>query len=170
MGDKKRFGEAMVVLAVATGHELTEQILRVYWAELEHYEPDDVDAALRHLGRTSKFFPRLAEIIDLLKPDDVSVEDQARAAWDDVMPLLRNSRAAVSNDPITEAVINQMGGYVRLGMLETDKLVWERKDFEERYVRALETGEAPIHRSGITGTARAGDMLANVEKLIGKET
>lgn len=164
MDNKQTLVQAMTVAAVATGKELTQEVFTVYWELLQEYPIEDVDAAFRHLAKTSKWFPKVAEIIDQITPAEPDTEQVAIAEWDSVVLMLKDSRNARSSNPITERVVKDLGGYWHLGNLSMDELKWQQREFVRRYVMHEDTTVAPIHRRlGETrGPARIGQIVDDI--------
>ena len=61
-----------------------------------------------------------------------SAEDAA-GAWETVARLARNCRSAVHPDPVAEEAVKRLGGWIKIGLADEDRLVWIRKEFLELY-------------------------------------
>lgn len=160
MSDKQRFAESMAFTAAAVGKTLDTRTYEVYWQILKDYPIADIEAAFQRLARTSKWFPRVAEIIELITPGEPDLEQIAVAAWDNVFSLLHDSRTAARrcSDPSSAEVVNALGGWTTLGRKSVEELVWVQKEFVRRYVTHQQTKVAPIRRIG-HGTAGIGQLL-----------
>ena len=143
---ERRFAEAMAVLAAAFDRELTEPLLRVYWLDLQAFEITEIEAAMTHLRRSSKWFPKIAEIRELLLPKALTTEQLAISKWDSVVLAIRDSRNAHSDDLVSDRVVADLGGYIELGRKSAGELVWVQKEFVRRYCAAVESNVAPIRR------------------------
>ena len=148
MDTKQRFANAMKTASMAMDKPLDAERIRIYWEYLSAYPIDDVEAAFSHCIANNNWFPKVAELIELMQPKKATVEQEAVAEWDSVMLALRNSGNAKSPNPVTERVVYDLGGWVPLGRKSFDELVWVQKEFVRRYVAGVETSIAPIKRLG----------------------
>jgi len=103
---------------------------------------EDIKAAAVRSMRDGDFFPRPAELRRMAGGE--SAGEKSAEAWAKVLILARNSRAAQHPDPIAEDVVRRLGGWIRLGQLDADKIDWVRKDFVDLYETALNHAPALI--------------------------
>ncbi len=161
--NERRLVEAMTFAAVATGKEITDtEIFGVYWQLLQEYPIAEVEKAFHDLAKTSKWFPKVAEIIEYITPAEPDLEQLAIAEWDKIVALLSNSREAERRieNPIALRVVQDLGGAIQLGRKSMDELVWVQKEFVRRYVAGVDTTVAPIHRRVESkGPARIGQIV-----------
>lgn len=128
--DGKRFLELVTMLGEVYDKPVSKERLTIWFKVLSDYSIEEVErAAIAHM-RESRFMPTPADLIDRMRPN---LADTAELAWVEVPKLLRNSRAAKSSDPITEKVIQDMGGWSTLGQKSSAELVWVQKAFVDRY-------------------------------------
>lgn len=66
--DTARFSAAMAKCALAYSKNITDQHFELYWDLLADKDINDVEAAFVQHMKSSKFFPTVAEIIELI-PD-----------------------------------------------------------------------------------------------------
>ncbi|MGI9353600.1 MAG: DUF6475 domain-containing protein [Rhizobiaceae bacterium] len=144
--DSDRFGEAFVICATVHDKQITPELIEAYYSALSDIPIDLIEKAFAYNIQHSKFFPKPSEIREVAMPKAAEPSEMAAAQWDDVMVRLRDSRNAKSPDPVTEAVVKDLGGWIYLGQREQDKLVWIQKEFERRYVTYTETGTAVVDR------------------------
>lgn len=164
--DKRQFAEVMTLTAAAFDKEVTESLLKVYWEDLQEFEFEDFATAMTKIRRTSKWFPKIAEIRELLLPAEPDLEQLAIAEWDKVLALLSNSRDAERRieNPVALRVVQDLGGAVSLGRKSMEELVWVQKEFVRRYVAGVDTNVAPIHRrvEGSKGPALIGSIVDDI--------
>lgn len=141
----KHFAETMLAAGVVFNRDVDELLIDVYMDTLAGYPLDDCASALRSLMKTSTFFPKPVEIISALQG---SKKDQSLDAWPEVKKLASNSSEAKSDDPITEAVVSQMGGWTRLGRTPEKEWTWLEREFRERYERFTETPKLLENHTG----------------------
>lgn len=128
--DRKRFAEIMTFMGEVYDKTFTAERLRAWFDLLQDHAIEDIELAARDHMRASRFMPTPAELIDRMQPN---TEQTAALAWVEVPRLLRNSRAARSEDPITERVVRDLGGWIALGQKTAAELVWVEKEFVNRY-------------------------------------
>ena len=148
MDTKQRFANAMKTASMAMDKPLDAERIRIYWNYLSEYPIEDVESAFSHCIKRNNWFPKIAELIELMAPKDETPDQEAIREWDRAVLLLRDSRNAVSQNPIAERVVSDLGGWLSLGRKTTDELVWVQKEFVRRYVSGVETNIAPIRRVG----------------------
>jgi hypothetical protein len=85
-GDRKAFAVLMLGLGETYGEPVSEARMEIYFAALSDLDLPDIRAALNVLVRTSKFFPRPAEIREAVCG---SAEDRAELAWSAVQRIVR---------------------------------------------------------------------------------
>lgn len=154
--DKKRFAEVMTLMGTVYGKEISVEQMRAWFELLADCEVADLEVAAKAHMRESRFMPTPAELLDRLNP---KANQRAMLAWAEVPRLLRNSRAAKSEDPVTERVVQDLGGWFALGQKTAAELVWVEKEFVQRYEMYAELGlevkaiSGP--RQGMIGVAQA---------------
>jgi len=100
------FATELTMVAEVFGERLSESRLRAYFAALEAYSIEDVQAACRGAIKTNRFFPRPADLIEMLEG---GVEDRAVYQWAQVM--LRAKGQPHEMDAVAEMAVEMMGGW-----------------------------------------------------------
>lgn len=149
--DKRVFAEALIGMGEVYDRKITPALASVYFDDLAEFDLQEVLSAFtahRKDPERGRFFPKVADLIDKLAGTNAQI---AAVAWSELLPRLRDSRRAMSEDPITERVVQDLGGWVILGSTPTDKLVWVEKEFIKRYeIYAMRrTDLKQIERSGL---------------------
>lgn len=142
--DKPKFAQALIGMGEVYDRTISPAAAGIYFDDLKDYPLADVLAAFsahRKDPDRGRFFPKVADLIAKL---DVTDEQAALVAWADLLPLLLDSRNAQSPDPITERVVQDLGGWTRIGHTPTDKLVWIEKEFVKRYAVYAQHGDKPL--------------------------
>jgi hypothetical protein len=136
--DKKAFFTLVAMTAEAYDvTNISKGRLALMFDDLQDYSIEQIAAAFREHRQACKWFPKVSELIERMTPN---TEQVAMVSWAEVLPLLRDSRNAKSPDPVTERVIQDLGGWVRLGQQTSDQLVWTAKEFAQRYAMYAEHG------------------------------
>lgn len=147
--DKAEFSKAFLALGELYNREITPSLLGMYFEDLADYSIGAILSALRGHRRDparGQYFPKPSDIIEKLQG---GAREQAQQAWPEVIRLAANSRAAKSQNPITEAVVAQMGGWLRIGKTDHGQFEWLQKEFVERYQtlsKRPELAEAELNR------------------------
>ena len=132
--DKKAFAETLVgACAVYDRRPLEAAAIRIYWECLLTYSLEDLHGAMvRHI-ETSKFFPKPAELIQLI---DGTVETQAVTAWIVVMEAIRRVGSwgvSTFEDPMINLSIQALGGWKQLCLMRESEVGFVQKRFEDAY-------------------------------------
>jgi hypothetical protein len=149
--DKKAFYTLIAITAEA--YDVTIQSktrLAVLFDDLREYSIEQIAKALREHRQESKWFPKVSEIVARIRPDTAQA---ALIAWAEVLPMLRDSRNAKSPDPVAEKVVQDLGGWTRLGQQTPDQLTWTEKEFAKRYAmyheHGIDAAKLLGHRGGL---------------------
>ena len=127
--DHERFAQVLQVLAEAMGETLAPARVAIYFKVLSRFEIEALErAAYIHIER-SKFFPKPAELIELIEG---TIDDKAVLAWSRTLRAIETVGTYESvdfGDAILHATITAMGGW-------TEAWRWERMDSKEQgYLR-----------------------------------
>lgn len=165
--DRRRFAAAMTAVAELYGRTMSDALLEIYWRALSRYELDAIEQALaRHALNPDhgQFMPKPADLIRVLEGGGVG---RAALAWTQVAKAVRcigGYESVVFDDPITQAVIHDMGGWIvlcdSLGAAGTSdsNFPFQALNFEKRYRAYLETGRQPVYPSTLLGRADADNV------------
>jgi len=113
----------------------------VWWEGMKPFDFEAVrDAMNRHAVNpdNGQFLPKPADIVKLLGGTNL---DRATLAWTQVQRAVHHVGTYESvcfDDPIVNAVIHEMGGWIGFGTVPEKELPFKQKEFEQRY-RAYRT-------------------------------
>lgn len=113
---------------------LGDYAVEAYYATLRELTADEWSHVVMAAMKTCKFMPAPAELLEFAgKGDDT--ERMAAFAWEAVRGAIRqhDSYASVDFGPVVNAVVRNMGGWIRLCDMTRDEATWKRKDFERLY-------------------------------------
>lgn len=125
------FRKILESLAHVFDVKLTDERAMLYFGALEPYEIDAIRSAAMNATRTLKFFPRPAELIEIIAG---TPDDRALTAWTRVETALRDVGTYQSvdfGDAVLHAVIEQMGGWA-------GAWTWERLEEKDYGFKRLE--------------------------------
>lgn len=136
------------------GKSVSRFALDVWWTALKGYDlPTVIDAFNRHLVNpdTGQFVPKPADIIRMLEG---STQDSALIAWtkvDQAMRLVGTYPDVVFDDALIHRIIQEMGGWVALGMKKESEWPFVAKEFENRYRGYKARSETPPYPPVLSG-------------------
>lgn len=130
---KAELKKKLLTLAEAVGTEITENRADIYWEIFKDYPDEELTKALNLSLKTNKFFPKPAELIELIEG---SPSDKSLQAWQAALNSV--SKVGVYNSPkfedkIITAIILDMGGWEAYCNMPTKENPWKEKEFRERY-------------------------------------
>lgn len=134
---KKEFIQKLYTLSEILGDKITSERAEIYWDIFKDYSKEQLDKALNIIIKTSKFFPKPAEIIELIEG---SLESKSTVAWEQVRKAIFEHGAYQSiifADKVIHKVIDLMGGWQKICSTLEDDMKWVEKDFT-RFYRAYQ--------------------------------
>ncbi len=152
--EKARILTALLGMAEVYGRTLSEVTQRLYLAVLDGYECQDVvQAFMRHIEdpEHGQFMPKPADIVRQIRGDP---EGEAHQAWAKLMWAVRDHgsyASVVFDDALIHAVVQQMGGWVRIGEFTQDELPFRMKDFVALYRSHRQRAEVPQYPPVLLG-------------------
>lgn len=156
--DKPQFAKLMVALGEYYSKEVSDGLIGIYWSGLQHFDLPAVREAMnRHMQNadSGQFMPKIADISKMLSG---TTQDRALQAWSKVDRAVRavgNYRSVVFDDPLVHRVIQEMGGWVKLGTKTEDEWPFVAKEFENRYRGYSARSETPEYPPVLIGISEA---------------
>lgn len=145
---------------------LSEFALSIWWNALQCYTLSEVKGGLtRHIRNpdNGQFQPKPADVVRAIGGTS---QDNSAVAWSKIDKAVRQIgpyHDVVFDDPCIHAVLEDMGGWIRLGS-ESDK-TWPfiQKEFESRYRGLMTRGVNNDYPRRLTGITNA-DRIKNAPK------
>lgn len=136
--NQEKFANSLGVLCEVFDKQISPIVIRAYFQALKPYSVEEVEGAISQAIVSCKFFPRPAELIDLITGGTENLSDRAEVEVSKILQAVRHEGAYKSiqfDDPVTTAVIQQgFGGWIKLcDELRSDAEKWFRKDFIQMY-------------------------------------
>lgn len=134
-----RFAQVLGMLGIAMRTEVSPAMADVYERLLEPYPIESIEAAATEYARRGTFFPRPAELIEIIErdlPKPLTVTERAEIAWQQVLGAIARIgpyRPLVLDDPVAVMCVRVLGGWPKLCGSTDDQLVWIRKEFLTSY-------------------------------------
>lgn len=135
--DFSKFAKLLSKLGELYGKCISLQSRDIYWQALEVFEWADVEAAFSaypHNSDSGRVFPKPADIVRFINGNG---ETRALKAWSAVEKAMRQIgiyQTVVFDDYLIHAVIEEMGGWVKLCSMTEDDLPFRTREFQKRYM------------------------------------
>lgn len=143
------FKEYMAMLCELHNRTLSKLLTDLYWKVLEPFTDEQCEAAFKEIIYTGKFFPKPHDFIEALQG---SKKNKATEIWIEVLSAVErigNYQSVKFPDPVTHSIIQAMGGWPQLCMMESDEVKWKQKEFERLHeVIAGRGGDHPDYLPG----------------------
>ena len=134
--DRVKLYEALNGLSELYGKELSDGALKLWFDALVRFELNEITAGLtRHVNDpdTGQFFPKPADVVRNIEGGKL---DRASIAWTTVeksISKVGGYESVCFDDPISQKVISDMGGWIRLCEVTFDELPFKANEFKKRY-------------------------------------
>jgi len=158
--DILEFAKILAGLGEVYDKKVTDALAEVYFDALADYSIDDVERAAAIIVKSSTFFPRPCQFIELIDPHSEEIEVRATQVLEKVFDAMQQYGAYATvqfDDPVIHSVIEHLGGWVafvnsrRNCVTEIDDRFW-RRDFTklyEQFSHFTDTDEIPAPLPGI---------------------
>jgi len=151
MKNEVKFKEYLATLCELHDRTVSKLLTDLYWKVLEPFTDDQCEKAFQEIIYSSKFFPKPVDFIEALCG---SKKTQATESWLEVLDAVKrigNYESVMFSDPAIHSVIQAMGGWPQLCMMENPEVKWKQKEFECLYeVIAERDGKHPDYLPGTT--------------------
>ena len=170
MNDKIRFKELLTAVCELHDKKLSKTLADIYWESLTQFTDEQCEKAFKELILTSRFFPKPADFMEILKGKK---EHNATIAWIEVLNAVKrigNYESVKFSDPVIHSVLNVMGGWDQLAAtMTTDEEKWKQKEFEKLYQVMERRGDHPKYLMGYNEMQNTPSMIADYEHRTGKK-
>lgn len=135
--DLGKFSILMAGIGELYGKNISSQLIDIYWQVLNQYELIDIQKAFQsHVQNPDcgQFFPKPADIVRFIEG---SGETKALLAWAKVeraVIQIGSYQSVVFDDPLIHAVIENMGGWVKLCSMKNEQMPFYANEFQKRYL------------------------------------
>ncbi len=160
--DKAGFGILLERIYDLYGQKLSASILDLWWHAMHSFEIKALTKAF-HMHITNpgngQFMPKPADIVRLLRG---STEDNARIAWTKVENALCDVgtyESVTFDDALIQQVLQDMGGWIKLGQKKEAYWHCVEKDFISRYCGYCQRGPLTTWPAVLVGITKANNEL-----------
>lgn len=159
---KEKIFDELVLMSVSFGQKPELERLKIYVEDLSEFNFEDTIKAIRQIRRTAKFFPQLAEIIELIKSGGVPSEELAISISNEVVEAIsrfgnyqiKEARAHLGEDKW--GIVERAGGWTEICKIEYSHLETfkaQLRDLSKSYInrskREFMGGEFKINSSPV---------------------
>lgn len=133
MKNWENFVTGMAGLATIFDQEPSKEKARIYWQLLSDLSDADFERACTLAARRLKFFPKPAELREMVAEDQEAI---AMAAWEELLGGIRSVgqyRSVDFLDPAISATVEFMGGWEAVCLWTREELAFRRKEFMDTY-------------------------------------
>ncbi len=135
--DIPKFTTLMAGIGELYGKTISTQLIDIYWHVLRKYELIDVQNAFQtHVKNPDcgQFFPKPADIVRFIEGNG---ESKALLAWAKVeraVIQIGRYQSVAFDDSLIHAVIEDMGGWVKLCAMSNEQMPFIANEFQKRYM------------------------------------
>ena len=140
----------MILMRLITYYqvELTANTIELYHQCLEDYHLDLISQAATTHVKTSKWFPKISELIRLMKPHTPRIESKSTEQAAIVLQAIRSygyNHEPIWNDPITNYLLKSRFNWKSLcNTLTEEEEKWFVKNFNEAYLATADISQVDI--------------------------
>jgi hypothetical protein len=149
MKNEIKYKEYMTILCEIYDRPLSNMMKDLYWKVLEPFTDEQCEAAFKEIIYSNRFFPKPADFREVLCG---KAANKATEAWLEVLnsvARIGNYQSVKFDDPVIHSVIQVMGGWPQLCMMENSEQKWKQKEFERLYeVISAREGKHPKYLPG----------------------
>jgi len=138
--DMPQFALRFAKLSEIYAKNISEFLIENYWEALQDFELEDVEEALSvHTNNPDcgQYFPKPADVVRFIEG---SGETKALKAWTMVEKAIHqvgSYESVAFEDPLIHAVLEDMGGWVKLCSTTLEALPFRANEFQKRYMGFL---------------------------------
>ena len=154
------FSSLIAAIGELYGKAISAPLTDIYWQALKSFEWQDVNRGFQahiHNPDVGQYFPKPADIIRFIEG---SGETKALKAWTNVEHAIHRVgkyESLAFDDPIIHAVLEEMGGWVKLCSTVCDEICFRAIEFQKRYMGFVlrKPSRYPKYLCGITESENA---------------
>lgn len=135
--DIKPFMKLIAGIGELYGKPISVPLTELYWQSLKCYELQDVQRALAthiHNPDCGQFFPKPADVVRFIEGSGETKALQAWAMVEKAIHQVGSYQSIAFDDSFIHAVIEDMGGWVKLCGTTVNELPFRANEFQKRYM------------------------------------
>jgi len=150
MKSRKKFAELLAILCETFDRKpLSDGLIEIYWKIFKPLTDEEAQKIINQAILTLKFFPKPAELIELLQGDKT---ERAVRAWEKFYHAIARVgpyQSVEFDDPAIHSTIELMGGWIEAGKWKNEEMKWKQKDFLVIYLVMERKKNHPEYLAGI---------------------
>lgn len=167
MKNQELFKRFMAGLGETFDKNISETLSDIYWHALKNHSDEQCKDAFNQVFLKFKFFPKPAEIIELINGKNIKIEDKALVTANRIIAHLEQYGARVfpnlDDDPVAKYLMTTRWNYYEwASQILTSELKWWVKEFCELY-RAYSESSLPLE---IEMDAKVVPLVKNIGQRI----
>jgi hypothetical protein len=127
----------MAVISELHGKSISGALTEIYWQTLKEFEWQDVERAFQshiHNPDCGQYFPKPADIVRFIEGNGETKALQAWAKVEHAIHQVGRYESLSFDDPLIHAVLEDMGGWIKLCSVTLDELPFRANEFQKRYM------------------------------------
>lgn len=150
MKNRKKFAELMTILCEAFDRKpLSDGLIEIYWKIFKPLTEEEAQSIINQAILALKFFPKPAEILELLQGDKTERAIQAWEKFYHAISRIGPYKSVEFDNPAIHSTIELMGGWIEAGNWTTEEMKWKQKDFLMIYSVMEKKNKHPEYLAGI---------------------
>lgn len=157
---------AFLGLAELHNFKLSELKVELYFKILQRFPGREVAQAIEIALQTTKFFPKPAELVEIIMG---SASDRAAIAWNTFLDIVRRigpSDSVVFEDTRLSAIVDYFGGWEEVHKWKSDELTWRRQEFIKIYASLRQPPPGRRHIGNIEHQNRVRGFLDHIPETV----
>lgn len=136
--NKSEFIKTLTGAGKLYGKELDEEIIKMWLSFFKENTTEEFKQAINEHIKTSKYFPTIADIKELIASKKVATMPKAEDEWNKVIELIHKygsyqmNKALEEMNEYTRYIVSHIG-YIRICNADADEQTWNKKSFITEY-------------------------------------
>jgi Domain of unknown function (DUF6475) len=156
--DKKRFAACLLGMSEIYNREISQSVVSMWWEALKSWDVQAVEAAFaKHIKSPDigQFMPKPADIVRMLVGTSADGSQIAWAKVDRAVRTVGTYSTVAFDDPLIHRVLQDMGGWIAIGMKDDEAWPFVANEFRNRYQGYRSRDEMPEYPTVMIGIAEA---------------
>jgi hypothetical protein len=135
--DVSKFAALLTGIGELYSKMISELLMDIYWQVLKPFELQDVLQAFQahiHNPDGGQFFPKPADIVRFIEGSGETRALQAWAIVEKAIKYIGAYQSVIFDDPLIHAVLEDMGGWIKLCGTHLDEMPFRANEFQKRYM------------------------------------
>jgi len=134
--DMNKFAQLITTIGELYGKSISKPLMEIYWQALKRFELSDLQRALQaHANNpdSGQFLPKPADVVRYIEGSGETKALQAWAKVEKAISHVGSYQSIAFDDPLIHAVLDDMGGWIKLCSITIDEMPFRANEFQKRY-------------------------------------